>query len=75
MKIKFYNGCMITNKQENNAVTLSQHPEHLIKKLQSFEGRLADFITYFAGSMYFVYFHVVWFAFWIVANDGWLKPW
>ncbi len=44
-------------------------PEQLIKKLHSFEGRLAGFISRFAGSMYFVYFHVIWFGVWIVINQ------
>ncbi len=43
-------------------------PDQLFKRLHSFEGRLAQFITNFAGSMYFVYFHVVWFSAWIVLN-------
>lgn len=30
------------------------------------QARLADWITRFAGSMLFVYLHVVWFALWIV---------
>lgn len=33
-------------------------PEQLLKKLHSFEGRLAGFITYFSGSMMFVYLHI-----------------
>ena len=43
-------------------------PEQLVKKLHSFEGRLANFISRFAGSMYFVYFHIIWFGAWIVLN-------
>lgn len=43
-------------------------PEQLLKKLHSFEGRLAAMITRFAGSMLFVYFHIVWFGGWIVLN-------
>ncbi len=42
--------------------------EQLLKKLHSFEGRIAGFITRLSGSMYFVYFHVVWFGIWIVLN-------
>lgn len=54
---------------------LSPHqPDYLIKKLHSFEGRLADYITFFSGSMYFVYFHVIWFSFWILANRGVFLP-
>jgi uncharacterized membrane protein len=37
-----------------------------------FQDRIADRITSFAGSMPFIYLHVVWFTAWIVANvAGW----
>jgi uncharacterized membrane protein len=35
------------------------------------QGRVADAITDFSGSMLFVYFHVGWFGLWILANTGW----
>ncbi len=58
-----------TNKQKTSTYPQSHATqEHLLKNLHSFEGRLADFITRFAGSMYFVYFHVIWFGAWIVLN-------
>lgn len=40
------------------------------------EERLADLITDFSGRMYFIYFHAIWFAVWIVINLGWFgfKP-
>ncbi len=34
-------------------------PEQLLKRLHSFEGRLAGLITNFSGSMMFVYLHIV----------------
>jgi uncharacterized membrane protein len=34
------------------------------------EERIADAITDFSGRMYFVYFHIVWFAIWISINLG-----
>lgn len=34
------------------------------------EERIADAITAFSGHMYFVYFHIVWFALWILINLG-----
>ena len=34
--------------------------------------RLADAITRFTGSMRFVYLHLAFFRFWIVANLGWI---
>jgi uncharacterized membrane protein len=41
---------------------LMKHEEERANSLQS---RIADVITGFAGSMSFVYVHLVWFAFWI----------
>ena len=42
---------------------LLKHEEQRAKSVQS---RIADVITGFAGSMSFVYVHLVWFAFWIL---------
>ena len=39
--------------------------QHAQERRQSWENRVADQITRFAGSMRFVYIHVVWFACWI----------
>ena len=39
--------------------------EHAKQRAQSVENRVADRITAFAGSMPFVYLHVLWFACWI----------
>jgi uncharacterized membrane protein len=39
--------------------------EHARQRAQSVENRIADRITAFAGSMRFVYLHVIWFAAWI----------
>ena len=41
---------------------------------QSFSVRLAQRITDTAGSMPFVWAHVVWFSLWIIANSGVLEP-
>jgi uncharacterized membrane protein len=38
----------------------------------SAEERIADAITRFTGSMLFVYLHLAFFGFWIVANLGWI---
>jgi len=38
---------------------------HADERRQSLENRIADTITRFAGSMLFVYLHVIWFAAWI----------
>ena len=42
---------------------LLKHAEQRRKRL---ENRIADQITRFAGSMQFVYLHVIWFAAWII---------
>jgi uncharacterized membrane protein len=39
--------------------------KHADERRQSLENRIADTITRFAGSMPFVYLHVIWFAAWI----------
>jgi uncharacterized membrane protein len=40
--------------------------QHAEERAQSVQNRIADRITAFAGSMRFVYLHIVWFASWIV---------
>lgn len=47
---------------------VSAHPailEHDRQRAKSLQNRVADAITAFAGSMWFVYLHVVWFTLWI----------
>ena len=39
--------------------------EHAEKRAEDVQNRIADFITRFAGSMTFVYLHIIWFASWI----------
>jgi uncharacterized membrane protein len=39
--------------------------EHAVKRAESVQNRIADRITTFAGSMAFVYIHVLWFGGWI----------
>ena len=39
--------------------------KHETERAGSLQSRIADAITGFAGSMSFVYVHIVWFAFWI----------
>lgn len=39
---------------------------------KSTEFRVADTITHFTGSMFFVYIHLLLFAVWIIWNLGWL---
>jgi len=40
--------------------------KHEEERATSVQSRVADVITGFAGSMSFVYVHIVWFAFWIL---------
>jgi uncharacterized membrane protein len=47
---------------------MTRHPaltEFEKARAQSAQNRIADWITTFAGSMIFVYVHIVWFAAWI----------
>ncbi len=47
----------------------SRHPalvEHEASRAESAQNRVADKITTFAGSMAFVYLHLLWFAAWII---------
>lgn len=53
---------------------LQKQQRSLRRKIHSVEGRTAEIITGFSGSMYFVYFHVVWFGSWIAINQGYLQP-
>src|SRR6476646_10121380 len=39
--------------------------EHAERRAESIQNRIADRITAFAGSMRFVYLHIVWFGLWI----------
>ena len=39
--------------------------EHARRRAESVQNRIADHITLFAGSMAFVYVHIVWFGAWI----------
>jgi uncharacterized membrane protein len=39
--------------------------EHAKRRAESVQNRIADRITKFAGSMWFVYIHILWFGSWI----------
>lgn len=49
-------------------------PDQVKRRLHSFEGRVAEFLSDFSGSMPFVYFHVVWFTLWVLINQGFFAP-
>jgi uncharacterized membrane protein len=53
---------------DDTAGTTTIHPalaRHREERARSLQNRIADAITRFAGSMPFVYFHIVWFAVWL----------
>src|SRR5678816_234271 len=53
---------------EADALILDPHPalvRQAEQRAKSIENRVADRITTFAGSMWFVYIHIVWFGCWI----------
>jgi uncharacterized membrane protein len=58
---------------KRNIETIAQL-EEAAQRSKTAADRLADKITHFAGSMRFVYLHVVWFAGWIVFNTAGLVP-
>src|SRR5229473_7533932 len=62
--------------KEKNVTPILQpvNPERIVKNIHSFEGKLSSLIANASGNMWFVYFHVVWFAFWFFANHGSFKP-
>lgn len=56
--------------------TTSRHPgiaEHDLRRAQDAQLRLADAITDFAGSMRFVYLHIVGFGLWMLLAER--SPW
>lgn len=56
---------------ERNIRALLDHRK-VEEKSRSLESRCADCITQFAGSMKFVYIHLVVFGLWIFVNLGWI---
>lgn len=47
-----------------------RHEQVVFARMRGTQDRVADAITAFAGTMGFVYLHAVWFAVWIVCNEG-----
>ncbi|HYE65778.1 MAG TPA: DUF1003 domain-containing protein [Pyrinomonadaceae bacterium] len=41
-----------------------------VSEARTLQGRIADLITEFSGSMAFVYLHAIWFSVWILLNVG-----
>lgn len=59
----------ITNAVKRNIQVLDDMRRRAEEK-RSGQDKIADKITKFSGSMTFLWLHVAWFAFWIVANVG-----
>jgi uncharacterized membrane protein len=54
--------------QRLSRVSLEPNPvlmKHAEERARSVQNRIADQITAFAGSMWFVYIHIIWFSLWI----------
>lgn len=49
---------------------LLRHERVVFARMRGTQDRVADAITAFAGTMLFVYLHALWFAAWIVLNEG-----
>jgi uncharacterized membrane protein len=60
---------------ERNITTLVEIRQNMDRR-KSTQDRIADWVTWFSGSMSFVYIHMAWFAIWLAINLGWtqLKP-
>jgi uncharacterized membrane protein len=63
---------VVAVKQPNlglvHRITFESNPallEHARQRAESVQNRIADRITMFAGSMAFVYIHIIWFGSWI----------
>src|SRR5205823_5676975 len=58
-----------------NIETLVQIRDHMERR-KTTQDHIADWVTWFSGSMIFVYIHLAWFGIWIAVNLGWtrLKP-
>jgi uncharacterized membrane protein len=46
--------------------------EHEVLHNRSFGNRVSDAITHFSGTLAFIVLHGLWFAVWIMVNEGWI---
>jgi uncharacterized membrane protein len=66
----------IQNPHATPVASAAQHPgvaAYLEQRASSLQNRIADTVTTFAGSMMFVYAHVLLFAIWMILAEA--KPW
>ncbi len=64
---------MATSAASSPTAVRERHPalqRHEDARREHLQDRIADRITEFAGSMRFVYLHIVWFGLWIALNIG-----
>lgn len=64
---------MAIARSRSRKATEQMHPallKHYDDRQASLQNRIADAVTAFAGSLPFVYVHIVWFALWISFNIG-----
>ncbi|MDB4978365.1 MAG: hypothetical protein JWM56_551 [Candidatus Peribacteria bacterium] len=54
---------------DRNIDTLLEMRQQL-EQAKSIQDKIADWITSFSGSMVFLYFHVIWFAVWMLINTS-----
>jgi uncharacterized membrane protein len=74
--------CVNNNREEVNFWYTKHEFFHFLSKninlefdrLAGFQIKAADKITEWAGSLGFVYFHMLWFAVWVFANLGYFGP-
>ena len=59
---------MLTERLSTHALHNPALIEHALERKRSLDNRIADRITLFAGSMAFVWIHVLWFGFWIASG-------
>lgn len=67
---------MVTSAPPSPQAVRQRHPalqSHHDARAEHLQNRIADRITEFAGSMRFVYIHILWFALWIALNVGLLR--
>ena len=56
---------------DRNIRTIDEYRQ-AAERSKSLQDHIADWMTHWAGSLPFVYFHVAWFGVWVLANVGWL---
>jgi uncharacterized membrane protein len=59
----------LANIVERNIDAIDEYRREA-EESRTFRDRIADGVTQFAGSIPFIYFHVLWFGIWVLANLG-----